>query len=227
LVAVGENISWTGKPIFRQDKYNGDELTPEYQMTLGNTNSAYISLSKWLNDISGGDDVKRGWAQVNPGAIQYLFENYMGGPGKFFMNTGSAVGDAYKAVFTEDDADFNMRKIEFVRAFWQQGDDRTQFYRTQAKYRKYKAESDEFAYKMRAYQKDAESNPDHYMKLMKLVQGDEAARYGIIHEVDATLRELNTAANEATGRDRKNIRSLYNEQLKYVVDELDKVKNIE
>jgi hypothetical protein len=159
--------------------------------------------------------------------MQYLVEQYTGGPGKLFANTFVSAGKDLKNAITGDEVDFNIRKLEGVRAFWQQGDDRTQFYRTQAKYRKYKTESDEFAYKMRAYQKDAESNPDHYMKLMKLVQGDEAARYGIIHEVDATLRELNTAANEATGRDRKNIRSLYNEQLKYVVDELDKVKNIE
>jgi hypothetical protein len=49
----------------------------------------------------------------------------------------------------------------------------------------------------------------------------------IIKQVDGTLKDLNTAANLAEGRDRKNIRSLYNEQLKYIVDELDKVGRIE
>jgi hypothetical protein len=226
LVAIGENMSWNGRPIFRQDKYPNDKFIPEYKMAYNSTNSQFVAISKWLNDITGGDDVSRGALQINPATMQYLVEQYTGGPGKLFANTFVSAGKDLKNAITGDEVDFNIRKLEGVRAFWQQGDDRTQFYRTQAKYRKYKAESDEFAYKMRAYQKDAETNPEHYMKLMELVQGDEAARYGIIHEVDATLRELNTAANEATGRDRKNIRSLYNEQLKYVVDELDKVKDI-
>jgi hypothetical protein len=227
LVAVGENLSWTGRQIFRQDKYNGDEYTPEYQMTYGNTNSAYISLSKWLNDVSGGDDVHAGWAQINPGAMQYIFEQYAGGPGKFFMNTGSAIRDAYDVIFTDEEPDFNIRKIEFVRAFWQQGDERTEIYRTKAKYHKYQQEANKFAHDFEGYKRDADTNPDHYMKAMEMASTNDAVRMEFVKRADKVLKQINTAANQATGRDRKNLRALYNSQMQLVVEELDKIGQIE
>jgi hypothetical protein len=226
LVAIGENMSWNGRPIFREDKYQGDRFIPEYKMAYNNTNSQFVAISKWLNDVTGGDDVSRGVLQINPATMQYLVEQYTGGPGKLFANTFVSAGKDLKNAITGDEVDFNVRKLEGVRAFWQQGDDRTQFYRSQAKYRKYKEEANEFEYKMKAYSKDAKSNPDHLLKLEELSKGEGAARDSIIKGVDETLRDLNTAANQATGRDRKNLRSLYNEQLKYVVDELDRVKDI-
>jgi hypothetical protein len=196
-------------------------------MSFGNTNSAYITLSKWLNDVSGGDDVKRGWAQVNPSSMQYLFEQYTGGPGKFFMNTGSAVGDAYKWLFTDDEADFNMRKIEFFRAFIQQGDERTELYRIKAKYRKYREEANEKYHDIKGYEADAATNPEHYMKYMEEVSGKDYLRMMMVREAEKTLKQLNTAANQAEGRERKNIRALYNSVLQQVVGELDRVQDIE
>ena len=64
------------------------------------------------------------------------------------------------------------------------------------------------------------------MKLKELSKGAGAGRFFIIKENDKYLRELNTAANQAEGADRKNIRALYNKALKGVVDELDKVQEI-
>ena len=216
-----------GRPIYREDRFQGDEYTPEYQMTLGNTNSAYISLSKWLNDVSGGDDVKRGWIQINPGAMQYVFEQYVGGPGKFFMNTGSAMGDAYNAAFTDNEHDFNIRKVEFVRAFWQQGDERTELYRAKAKYRKYREDANEYYHNLKGYSDDATTNPEHYTKALEMSKGKDFVRMQMVREADKYLKKLNTAANQAEGKDRKNLRALYNNALAKTVEELDKVQDIE
>ena len=226
LVAIGENVSWMGKPIFRADTYNNDRFIPEYKMAYNSTNSQFVEISKWLNDVTGGDDVSRGWLQINPATMQYLVEQYTGGPGKLFANTFVSAGKDLKNLITNDEVDFNIRKIEGVRAFYQQGDERTSFYRAQAKYRKYKEEADELNYKINTYVKYAPENPEYMLKIEELAKGKGAARMMIIKQVDKTLKDLNTAANLAEGRDRKNIRSLYNEQLKYIVDELDKVGGI-
>ena len=226
LVAIGENMSWMGRPIFREDKYNGQEFIPEYKMTYNSTNKQFVAFSKWLNDVSGGDDVARGWIQINPGTMQYLVEQYTGGPGKLFANTFVSAGKDLKNAITGGEVDFNIRKIEGVRAFYTQGDDRTEFYRVQAKYRKYKKEADELDYKIRSYEDDADVNPEHAMKLNEISKGVGSGRLGIIKEADKNLRELNTAANQAEGADRKNIRALYNKTLSEVVAELDSVPNM-
>ena len=64
------------------------------------------------------------------------------------------------------------------------------------------------------------------MKLMEMTKGKDILRYGIVHEADSKLSELNKAANLATGNERKLLRDLYNQALRDVVAELDKVNDI-
>ena len=45
----------------------------------------------------------------------------------------------------------------------------------------------------------------------------------IIRETEAQLSEINKAANKAEGKERKELRRLYNESLQEVVDLLDSV----
>jgi len=227
IVAVGENVAWTGKPIFREDRFGDDERRPEYQMVYNSTNQGYVIFSKALNDISGGDDVKRGWAQVNPGTMQYIVEQYTGGPGKFISNTSSTVRDIYEAVRPDGDAQFNIRKLEMVKAFLQQSDERTQFQRTQAKYWKYKNEAKDFDYELKGYQEKAAESPYHYLQLQKHLKGPDLLRSQIIKETDKYLKDLNKLAVEGkTANDRRAARQLYNQVLKGIVDQLDKAENV-
>ena len=45
----------------------------------------------------------------------------------------------------------------------------------------------------------------------------------IVNEADKSLSKINKAANQAEGKQRKELRQLYNQQVKYVVDLLDQV----
>ena len=222
IVAVEQNLGWTGRPIYREDTYPSDKYNPEYQMVYNGTNPVLVGASKLANDLSGGDDVARGKIQVNPAIVQYLWEQYTGGPGKVFSNTISIGKDA-KDLLTGNDNEFNMRKVEGLKAFVQQGDDRTAYYRTLAKYRKYKADADELSDKFSGYKKSAEDNPEALLKLEKLVKSEDFVRMRIVNEADKSLSKINKAANQAEGKQRKELRQLYNRQVKMVVDLLDQV----
>ena len=223
LVGVEQNIGWTGRPIYKEDRFKDDEYTPEYQMVYSGTNPVMVKASKLLHEIGGGDDITRGKFEVNPAVVQYLWEQYTGGPGKMFSNTISLGNDVKDLVLTHEAPDFNIRKIEGVKAFVQQGDDRTQYYRVQAKYRKYKEDADKLFHDYKGYKSDATENPESLLKLEKISKGDDFVRMQIIREADVELSKVNKAANKATGSERKELRKLYNEQLKEVVNLLDEV----
>ena len=222
LVAVQQNLGWTGRPIYREDVYASDKYNPEYQMVYQNTNPLMVEASKLANDLSGGDDVVRGKIQVNPAIVQYLWEQYTGGPGKVFSNTISIGKDA-KDILTGKDNDFNIRKVEGVKAFVQQGDDRTEYYRTQAKYRKYLEDARKMKDAENGYKQAAATDPLAITKLEKMSASKEYVRMEIALEAEKTLSKIYKAANQAEGKERKELRKLYNEQMKEVVDMLDEV----
>jgi hypothetical protein len=222
LVAVEQNLGWTGRPIYREDKFQNDRFTPEYQMVYQSTNQVLVDASKLLHEIGGGDDIVRGKLEVNPAIVQYLLEQYTGGPGKVFSNTIS-LGRDFSDFIAGKETDFNMRKVEGVKAFVQQGDDRTAYYRTQAKYRKYSEDAKKLYHDVKGYENAAPSDPMAMIKLENISKSDDFVRMQIVREADKELSRINKAANKAEGKERKELRKLYNEQVKAVVDMLDEV----
>lgn len=222
LVAVEQNIGWTGRPIYREDRYPSDKYTPEYQMVYQSTNPVLVKAMEKLHELGGGDDIKRGKLEVNPAIVQYLWEQYTGGPGKVFSNTIS-LGKDVQDFLKGKDTDFNIRKIEGLKAFVQQGDDRTEYYRAQAKYRKYLEDAKELNDAVNGYKSDKGINPEHNMALEDITKGKDYVRMRIILDADKSLSKINKEANKAEGAERKRLLNEYNKQMKIIVDKLDKV----
>ena len=191
-------------------------------MVYSSTNPVLVGASKLANDLSGGDEVTRGGVQVNPAIVQYLWEQYTGGPGKVFSNTISIGKDA-KDILTGNESDFNIRKVEGLKAFVQQGDDRTAYYRTQAKYRKYLEDARELKDRVNGYKKSASTDPLANTKLEKISASEDYVRMSMILQAEKELSKINKAANQAEGKERKELRRQYNERVKQVVDMLDEV----
>ena len=122
-----------------------------------------------------------------------------------------------------NDSEFNIRKVEGLKAFVQQGDDRTQYYRTNAKYRKYKEDADKLYYDVKGYEKAASEDPTALIKLENISRSKDFVRMQIVREANKNLSKINKAANNAEGNERKELRKMYNEQVKQVVDMLDSV----
>ena len=225
LVAVQQNVGWTGRPIYREDLYKDDKYTPEYQMVYNSTNPVLVSASKYLHELGGGDDVVRGkeWSEVNPAIVQYLWEQYTGGPGKVFANTIS-IGKDLKDLFNGETPDFNMRKVEGLKAFVQQGDDRTSYYRVNAKWRKYKEDAEALKNKIKGYEGLSEVDPTARSKYEKLSKSKEFVRMDIALSASKYLNKMNKYINKAEGSERNALKEQYNKRVKEVVDMLDSVK---
>lgn len=175
--------------------------------------------------------MKRGVVQINPGTMQYLLEQYTGGPGKVFANSLVSTARDVAHLFNGEETNFkDMSRLDILgyNALYNQADDRAPFYRTQAKYRKYKEQSEEFGYLMKGYEKEAAHDPMYALKLQELIRNHrgDVMRHEIIKESDARIREVNTARNLSTGNQRKLLNDAYNQLLKGVVDKLDKYENV-
>ena len=235
LVAVEQNLSWTGRPIYREDKFKNDKYVPEYQMVYSSTNPVMVSASQKLHELGGGNDRARGkeWSEVNPAIIQYLWEQYTGGPGKVFSNTIS-IGKDVKDYVSGKGSDFNMRKVEGIKAFIQQGDDRTQYYRAQSKFYKYQEDADKFKYDhdVSGLEKQAKTDPAAKLELDSLMKTPEYQRYAIIKEVNRSSKKegkvgLDELRKEiyriADRKEKREKQQTYNHLMKEVVDLLDQV----
>jgi hypothetical protein len=70
------------------------------------------------------------------------------------------------------------------------------------------------------YENAADTDPTALMKLEEISKSDDFVRMQIVREADKQLSQINKAANKAEGAERKELRRIYNEQVKNVVDML-------
>ncbi len=233
------NISWQGRGIYKEDTYDTDKLIPEYRRGFKNANKQFVSATEWLNDVTGGDERKRGLIQINPSAAQYLMEQYTSGPGRLLANTLiSGPKDGWNFILGNE-TDFNIRKIEGLNAFFTQGNDQTQFYRIKAKFNLYERESKKFMYEnnITELEKQAKADdPAAKLDLQKLEKTKEGARAFLIREenrqdkrhdkigLDDLKREINKMDD---GVDKRKKEAEYNMRVRSLVERLDSISNME
>ena len=119
VVEVLANEDWAGIPIYRKDNPSTDQHTiPEYQRVYSNTGKGYVAMSKFFNDITGGDEVKKGWADKfevfgvpignNPAIAEHLVDGYLGGPAQFLNKVASS------AEMVAGAKEFDWRSVPFA-----------------------------------------------------------------------------------------------------------------
>jgi hypothetical protein len=114
--------------------------------------------------------------------------------------------------------------VEGLKAFVQQGDDRTEYYRVKAKYRKYKEDADKLYNDIKGYKSLASEDPTAKMKLDRLMKGEEYVRMKIAREAEKHLAKIRKSADALEGAEKKKRMKEYNKLVKEVVDRLDDVK---
>ena len=103
------NIDFTGSPIYKDTTSNRDD--PEYLTAYKNTPELFVNLSKWVNDVSGGDYARKGVLDseaTNPDIMEHFLYAYFGG----------AVRDGVRAYkfgkALNDGSEFESKDIPFL-----------------------------------------------------------------------------------------------------------------
>ena len=76
------NTNFMGQPVYKGGGIGNRQYTPEFKKGMRRTSPALTAWSKFVNDMSGGDDVEKGAMDGlfnNPAVMEHLLKGYLGG----------------------------------------------------------------------------------------------------------------------------------------------------
>jgi hypothetical protein len=100
------------------------------------TDKAFTSTAKFLNDATGGDKYEDGVLSFNPDKMQYVYEYFLGGVGRFVRQTGDV------AARMMADEEFRKQDLPIIGTFYESPsdyEDRFEFYANWEESRKIEA----------------------------------------------------------------------------------------
>lgn len=185
------NKDWKGMPIYRKTPYNEED--PEWTKASKRTNQLVVDFSKWCNEVTGGDDVKRGWANWNPSKLEHLFEGVFGG----ISTTANKMVKAGEMVAGKQD--FDWSNILLASRVIKSDDENAAAKRYNAEYWKYCGEYRETKRLVDHYEnQDSEGIIGAAEKLDFMYNSPEYGRYEIVDEYYYDVKELSDELKETT-----------------------------
>lgn len=215
------NTDYFGSPIYRRNDYN--KLDPAWTKAYKDTSPMLVNASKWLNEVTGGDDVKRGWIDPvnNPAVIEHLFESYLGGTGK----TINRAAKTFSMIWNPDMRD--IRNIPIASTFIQESDDeRVAGNQLNREYFKLMDEFKETSHTVSGYKKKARMGSMEYAdKLNEFMETPDFERYSKARGYANTISKLRQALKKAqeSGEDvmvEENLRQILHDLKRQMVEEL-------
>ncbi len=192
LYHVWVNRDWTGKPIYKD--YDYLKYEPEYQKVFQGENEWFVSFSKFINEMSGGNEHVKGsldgkWN--NPAIWGEIITGYGGGALSDAIRTGKLA----TRVATWNWEDFSTREVPMVRALYSSATEKTKYYRSLSKYAHYKEDADKYLHDFKANLKS--DNPLYVMKAISDMKREspEFVRMAKIHGFEKSIKDLKKIAN--------------------------------
>ena len=220
LYHVWVNRDWTGKPIYKD--YDYLKYEPEYQKVFQGENEWFVSFSKWINEMSGGNEHVKGsldgkWN--NPAIWGEIITGYGGGALSDAIRTGKLA----TRVATWDWEDFSTREIPMARALYSSATEKTKYYRSLSKYAHYKEDADKYLHDFKANLKS--DNPLYVMKSISDMKREspEFVRMVKIHGFEKSIKDLKKIANneKVPKKDRDEAKELINQAKVKLVKEFE------
>lgn len=192
LYHVAVNRDWTGKPIYKD--YDYLKYEPEYQKVFQGENEWFVSFSKFINEMSGGNEHVKGsldgkWN--NPAIWGEIITGYGGGALSDAIRTGKLA----TRVATWNWEDFSTREVPMVRALYSSATEKTKYYRSLSKYAHYKEDADKYLHDFKTNLKS--DNPLYVMKAISDMKREspEFVRMVKIHGFEKSIKDLKKIAN--------------------------------
>lgn len=207
------NTDYFGKPIYRRNDYN--KMDPEWTKAYKGTNAVVVNGAKWLNEVTGGNNVKKGTIDLNPAAIEHLYESYLGGVGKT-LNRGA------KTISMLWDEDMRQwRNVPVASSFIQQADERTSGSQLNREYFDYRDEHDKVEHELSGYRKQIKMGAMEYAEVLSdFMQTEEFLRYKKLHGYVNAISKLNSALKYSDDMRREELEAKMTELKQALVDEL-------
>lgn len=176
LIEAGDNKDWTGLPLYKDNDFN--KGMPEWTKAFKSVDPAILAMTKYANELTGGDKYTTGTVNLNPAIIEHILDGYFGG---IEATRSQMVKSAETAWGSRD---FDWRNIPVGNRLIKSGDERTRKKAIDNAYYENLEEMGKIGQRLRGYRKEL-SNPqndsfdmaEYQKKLNDLMMSDEYRRY--------------------------------------------------
>lgn len=209
--------NWAGQPLYK----GWDTYAPEWTKAYDSADQNIVGFTRWLNEATGGNAHRKGWADINPAKIEAVIDGYFGGISALTKNLVKTGEMAF------GERDYQPRNIPLLRRVVYQGDERTAYRRANEQYRKYKEDHDELHREIRGYEGDMEmGTKDWTEELDRIYNSPEIEQYYIMDWYGKDISKLNKQFNETTDEEEKDaIRKEINLLKSEAVREIENLQN--
>ena len=168
------NTDYFGRKVYNDNE--NKKFAPGWTKAFSSTPPVLIEATKFLNSLTGGNDVDKGAVSLNPDVINHFVKGYFGGPATFVTQMSSLL---YKG-FSGDAKEIRWRDIPVASRFVQQLDERSVRSSAQGSYKDFKEETEETEYRLSNYKKQVKMGKMEYAKMITdLIKSPEYQRYKI------------------------------------------------
>lgn len=215
------NHSWMGRPIWKDTDYN--KAMPDWTKAYKATGGAYVWLAKELNAITGGDDYKQGWVNINPAKLEYMLKGYLGG----LYTAADQIIKSSETAF--GDREFSMRDVPILSGFLDGADERNDMRNVNNTYYHFKEEAKEVLRLGKSYESDLEQgksdSTDYAKKLDELVNTKSYERALLFEDLSKEIEAMQKALKEATDpKEAEELQAEIDKQKKALVNQLRQMK---
>ncbi len=217
LVEAETNRSWTGFPIYYETDYN--ENDPNWTKAYSNTNQYLVSVAKWLNDVSGGNDYESGSIDINPAKVEHLLNGYLGGIYGFADKLVKTV----ETIAGEKEPD--ARNYPIVNRFYKTGNDTTKDRALKNAYSKAKTEYNETSRLASKYRKNPPKDIFEEAERSVFFESSEYERYDIFRGYKSDIDKLvSYLKGDIPDDDREIYEDRLNELKKEMIEEMNETR---
>jgi hypothetical protein len=119
LIDLAVNESYFGQPIYKEAPYGSAD--PPSERYWSSTAVPFKSVSRFINAITGGSQVKAGWASIPPDIFEHIWETVAGSAGRFLAKTTNlawSIGPMPGRITHPESRDIIWSKVPFARRFF-------------------------------------------------------------------------------------------------------------
>ena len=180
------NTDYFGKPIYKKHEWN--ERYPEWTKAYKGTAPWLVDGTRWLNEITGGDNVKSGGLDLNPALIEHLFESYLGGVGKTINKSQKTL----EMLWNEDLREW--RNVPVISSFYQTAEERTAGSQINREYSNAVDEMKDTQHLFSGYKREIRmGNIEYAEKVNELINSEVFKRYALVKGYDKAIKKASDA----------------------------------
>jgi hypothetical protein len=106
-----ENKNFMATPI-KPEQVKYQPAKKESDLYFSSVRPISKDMATWLNENTGGTDIKAGYIDISPEYIDHYFDAFTGGTGRFIANVGTTTRS-----LVDDEQKYEIRNTPFVRSF--------------------------------------------------------------------------------------------------------------